>query len=140
MATYTTNYNLKKPAGTENINIADINSNMDTIDTALHSHDVAMAIETVYPTKSEGSKWTSGVISLRKRSGIVMIKLDGAVFSAISSRETIGYVPQGYYPVTEVYFFSSDLARSFLIKTDGAIQANSQAAGTCWGTECYICL
>lgn len=140
MATYTTNYNLKKPAGTENINIADINANMDTIDTALHSHDVAMTTQTVYPTKSEGSKWTGGTISLRKRSGIVMIKLDGAVFSTISSRETIGYVPQGYYPVTECYFFSSDLARSFLIKTDGTIQANQQAAGTCWGTECYICV
>ena len=32
MATYTTNLNLKKPAGTEDINIADINGNMDTID------------------------------------------------------------------------------------------------------------
>ena len=35
MATNTTHYNLKKPAGTEDINVNDINSNMDVIDTAL---------------------------------------------------------------------------------------------------------
>lgn len=32
MASYTTNLNLKKPAGTEDINVADINGNMDLID------------------------------------------------------------------------------------------------------------
>ena len=34
MATYTTNLNLKKPAGTESANIADINNNMDLLDSA----------------------------------------------------------------------------------------------------------
>lgn len=29
-------------------------------------------------------------------------------------------------------------SRSYLIKTNGEMQANSQAAGTVWGTECYI--
>lgn len=32
MASYTSNLNLKKPAGTEDINVADINGNMDLID------------------------------------------------------------------------------------------------------------
>ena len=35
MATYTSHYNLKKPAGNENININDINSNMDLLDAAI---------------------------------------------------------------------------------------------------------
>ena len=34
MASYTTNLNLKKPAGSENVAIGDINNNMDTIDQA----------------------------------------------------------------------------------------------------------
>lgn len=34
MASYTTNLNLKKPAGSENVAIGDINNNMDAIDTA----------------------------------------------------------------------------------------------------------
>ena len=34
MASYTTNLNLKKPAGSENVAIGDINGNMDTIDSA----------------------------------------------------------------------------------------------------------
>lgn len=36
MATYTSKFNLKKPAGSENMNIADINGNMDTIDEQLN--------------------------------------------------------------------------------------------------------
>ena len=44
MATYTTNLNLKKPAGDENMNINDINGNMDTIDNALRKTDEAVAI------------------------------------------------------------------------------------------------
>ena len=37
MATYTSNLSLKKPAGTEDINVADINGNTDILD----KHDVA---------------------------------------------------------------------------------------------------
>ena len=96
------------------------------------------SILTVYPEKTSGSKWTSGTISLRKCNGIVMVKLDGAVLSAISARETIATVPAGFEPVTEIYFFDSTGNRSYLIKTNGEIQANAQAAGTVWGSECYI--
>jgi hypothetical protein len=35
MASYTTNLNLKKPAGSENVAIGDINNNMDIIDSAV---------------------------------------------------------------------------------------------------------
>ena len=34
MATYTTNYNLKKPAATDNISIDDLNGNFDKLDSA----------------------------------------------------------------------------------------------------------
>ena len=39
MATYTPFLNLKKPAGTEDINVNDINGNMDAIDTALSTQE-----------------------------------------------------------------------------------------------------
>lgn len=42
MATYTSNFNLKKPATTEDIDVNDINGNMDTIDTALHKTNYKM--------------------------------------------------------------------------------------------------
>lgn len=37
MATYTSNLSLKKPAGSDNMNVNDINSNMDTLDAAVAS-------------------------------------------------------------------------------------------------------
>lgn len=40
MATYTTNYNLKKPADSDFINVADFNDNFDTIDTELKKRPV----------------------------------------------------------------------------------------------------
>jgi len=37
MATYTTNYNLKKPAASDYVSVGDINDNMDTLDTTIKS-------------------------------------------------------------------------------------------------------
>ncbi len=59
MATNTTNYNLKKPAATDNYNVADQNSNMDIIDAAL----TPTADPAQVPTGSTGklSQWVSWI-------------------------------------------------------------------------------
>lgn len=44
MANFTPKYNLKKPLGSENYNVADQNGNMDIIDTALDGIDNGLAI------------------------------------------------------------------------------------------------
>lgn len=95
-------------------------------------------INMIYPTKTNGSKWTSGTISIRRRGDVCQIKLDGAVFSAISARETIATVPEGYRPSTETYFLSADGSRSFLITAGGDLKANAQSASTVWGTGMYL--
>lgn len=51
MATYTTNYNLKKPADSDFINIADLNGNADIIDEELKKRPVPI-IGTAPPTTS----------------------------------------------------------------------------------------
>lgn len=43
MANFTTNYNLKKPLGTENYNVEDQNGNMDIIDGKLKEHETHLA-------------------------------------------------------------------------------------------------
>ena len=57
MATYTTNYNLKKPASSDSVSIADINDNMDAIDTqmkALADADVvSMGTADVLPSAAD---------------------------------------------------------------------------------------
>ena len=40
---YTENYNLKKPEGSDVVNIEDLNDNADIIDQALKAHDDALA-------------------------------------------------------------------------------------------------
>lgn len=59
---YTSNLNLKKPAGTDTVLISDLNSNMDTIDAAIKKNNFAA---TTAPGVSDdsaagysiGSKW-----------------------------------------------------------------------------------
>ena len=41
MASYTTNYNLKKPDATDFINVGDLNDNVDIIDTAIKAAESA---------------------------------------------------------------------------------------------------
>ena len=62
MASYTTNLNLKKPAGSENVAIGDINGNMDTIDTAygaLNKHGSADLLA----TGNNGTTYTNKELS-----------------------------------------------------------------------------
>lgn len=47
MATFTPNYNLKKPATSDLVNIADLNGNMDTLDTQLK-----LLSDSIKPTRS----------------------------------------------------------------------------------------
>lgn len=89
------------------------------------------------PTRTEGSIWTSGTISLRKCNGIVQIKLDGAVFSAVSQRTTFATIPEEYRPLTESYF-KDESGYSLLIDASGNFKTGQRAAGTVWGTGMYI--
>lgn len=57
MATYTTNLNLKKPALTDNANIADINSNMDIIDAELKQSADHAADAGIHVTALKQEEW-----------------------------------------------------------------------------------
>lgn len=134
MATNTSHYSLKKPATGEYWSTSDYNGNLDKIEGGIDKPYLV----TGTPSKPSGSKWTSGTISLRKRGGVVQIKFDGAVLSAITERETIGVVPEAFVPATETYFYSADLTKTYLIDTGGNLKANAQSAGTVWATGTYI--
>lgn len=55
MATYTTNYNLKKPEGTDFYNIADFNGNADILDAALKTVADNAAFTALTKTLTAGS-------------------------------------------------------------------------------------
>lgn len=90
MASYTTNLNLKKPAGSENVAIGDINNNMDTIDQAygtLNSkiNGIFVRYETTISTSSSGNALIDSVIN--NRLPICAFAIDGAsVYSVVPVR------------------------------------------------------
>ena len=64
MATFTEQYNLKKPAETDFYNIEDFNNNMDIIETALKDHEQAIneagAEPPIYTTATiSATKWNA---------------------------------------------------------------------------------
>lgn len=64
MASYTTNLNLKKPAGSENVAIGDINNNMDAIDQAYGALDAKYETEfakRIYTTSESAYSYTFAI-------------------------------------------------------------------------------
>ena len=80
MASYTPNYNLKKPADAESYDIADANGNMDIIDSALASLNGKLAWTqlnvteaTEFPLSTDYKEiWFEGTLSSGYRLGTMM--------------------------------------------------------------------
>ena len=77
MSTLTENYNLIKPASSNNVNIEDINNNMDAIDEALnnksentHGHQLADSNITGILPVSKGGTGASDAIGAKANLGI----------------------------------------------------------------------
>ena len=123
MATYTSKLNLKKPESTEDINIADINGNMDTIDS---QYELAYISAT-----QSGNVWTGGSITAYKKNGIVMVKFANVSINAVNERTTIATLPSGWRPAAETSFIADrSTTKMFLVSPDGSIKADPQNAGS----------
>lgn len=64
MATYTENYNLKKPATTDPVNIEDLNGNADIIDAALHEAAQSKSAVSMIETSSESTSTATHAYSI----------------------------------------------------------------------------
>ena len=67
----------------------------------------------------------------------MQIKLDGAVFGAVTDRATFATIPVGYRPATESYF-KDESGNNLLVDTSGNLKTGSRSAGTVWGTGMWI--
>lgn len=76
---YTTNLNLKKPAGTDNVKISDINENMDTLDSNIKTlQDKALTVTagTWTPTATTGGGTVSASGNYYKIGKLVFVQFD----------------------------------------------------------------
>ena len=94
MASYTTNLNLKKPAGSENVAIGDINNNMDIIDNAygtlnsnitsqfgkLHNYkqNSANSINIELPFTPSSSYIANGILYNANQQILALIRIDNS--------------------------------------------------------------
>lgn len=128
MASYTTNLNLKKPAGSENVAIGDINNNMDTIDQAYGTLNSKI-------TTSTPSTGITGATA--KRSGNV-VSLD---INVTLTSTGVGWValdanlPSSLRPLANFYCTLFDdtngkAIEGMISSASGAISIYFQSAGT----------
>jgi hypothetical protein len=76
MATYTTNYNLKKPAYTDIVDVADFNGNSDTIDATLNTINTGLGNKATKPTNEATA--TDGYVLTANGDGTATFKVSSA--------------------------------------------------------------
>lgn len=105
MASTTTELGLTKPAGGEAYSIDVFNQNFQKIDDAFH---LSVYVNTTTPSSSlcpndyDTSK--NPAIAIFKRSGICFISFRGIGRTHVEDEVLISELPQGYRPVTGMYF------------------------------------
>ncbi len=126
MASYTTNLNLKKPAGSENVAIGDINNNMDVIDQAYGALSDQIAKQTIAisgVTSDHTIDTNSSLIS--KIAGIVYDRLSITLTSNVAAFGTIATLPTAARPNVQFVGFAFDSSYNpvpFDITYNGAVR------------------
>ncbi|MBO7662989.1 MAG: hypothetical protein J6U01_06425 [Clostridia bacterium] len=121
MASYTTNLNLKKPAGSENVAIGDINNNMDTIDAAygtLNSNKVDKDSRVLI------DRTTSSTLS--DCNDVTQAGMYRVISSTANRPSNISYG-------VLVHLMSNDYLVQFIIGTNGVFASRGKASGS-WGS------
>lgn len=127
MASYTTNLNLKKPAGSENVAIGDINNNMDIIDNAYGTLNSKQTVYSNNYTLSEAKTIPSGGYQIIDTIANVAGE-NGAVFlnAVLLSGTTAGLavlVPfENVWGSTHYLSFANPSGVSYTIPQDMVIQ------------------
>lgn len=142
MATYTTNFKLKKPDGSDTVDISDINGNMDTIDEEIEN-TVKMAVKSVTVsgnsitvtlingrqisgTISNASTSASGLMSTTDKSKLdsMSVKTASAASSITSGTKigtiTINGTTTTFYYKDTFYNTATSSANGLMSKTDKA--------------------
>ena len=125
MASYTTNLNLKKPAGSENVAIGDINNNMDTIDQAYGTLSDQIGKQSTTATVDSSYVNTPSLNSVVKSASMISVAITVQAKANISAETPFASIPSGYRPVGNIRFTGrnggvSDISM-FGISTNGDV-------------------
>jgi hypothetical protein len=123
MASYTTNLNLKKPAGSENVAIGDINGNMDTIDTAFG------VLNSNISTKTQDI-YNNGDVIAYKSGNVVFVCITYGTYKCTEANGEVltnagasFALPSGWRPANSVRATEYSYKYSMYVKTDGTIHS-----------------
>ena len=117
MATYTTNLNLKKPAGSENVSIGDINNNMDTIDSAVGTlNDQIASISTGTLSSETGvtNIRTSLVKSIKTVTLITILQKT----LVLNQNNLLAILPSGFRPRDSIIIAARNATKETFVKVE----------------------
>ena len=132
MASYTSNLNLKKPAGSENVAIGDINGNMDTIDANLGPlvGSTKWADWQTVNNYTNGESWNGSYYTKIGKVTYLRISVKGLT---ANTQTDIFTLPSGYRPLMATEFDGFGGAAylnhaHFVISDTGAVKVYSADA------------
>lgn len=133
MATYTDNYNLKKPTYAEPANVKDINENMDMVDDIMHSSQVSLAdAYDLNSTYNTGDKVMYEMLMYKCKEDGVTGAWDASKWERTTAVEGSGGADLDIYGeasgTAEASF--SDGAEASLVKCIVEIEATQSGSGT----------
>lgn len=96
----------------------------------------AFTTKAVNASNTNPDVWTGGYIQCWKRAGIVMYRMAFKV-TAVTSRTTIGTIPEAYRPRAESYHYLRD-GGLVVFGTDGSIKVENASGGSYF--EISVCI
>lgn len=96
-------------------------------------------------TKTNSTAWTGGSIQIWRKGNCCTVKFEGVVHPQITSRTTIGTIPEGFRPPMQLEILMTNTNSSggvssackFLVNDNGTIQIDPTNAGSTWATITY---
>lgn len=89
-------------------------------------------------TNTKTNIWTGGSINFYRRGNIVLVNGDPK-FAKLTTRETVGTIPQGFRPVNTAYAIMNGAKNYLIFNTNGTIQTGdiTTAAAQYWFSSAY---
>lgn len=96
----------------------------------------AFTPKVVSATNTNQNVWIGGYIQCWKRAGIIMYRIAFNV-TAVTSRTTIGTIPEAYRPRAESYYYLKD-GGLVVFGTNGSIEIDNTSGGSYYETAVCI--
>ena len=132
-----TNVTISIPAMTDAPNASVISNCIDKEADAINALNSQFTLQYENLTK-DGTVWSAGSITIRRRGCVVELKVEGATIGTTSGYSQISTVPNWAIPYSQIYFKDDSNTKAYHVEADGKLMVSSPSSGQNWGRVIYL--